>query len=199
MRNRKLVLPLVIILSIVLLVGFVDAVTVGFEAPYDDGDFDYGYGGGANDYPGDGRCEIYMNVVGADSEVWCWIGSDLTFTSIKSVSMDADVDIKAYVSTAWPWGLGIIRIYLECRKTSDESLQWYRQVWSDVRSGGETHSYNHISPPLDTSDFPVSTPAGTYYFCCKFYFIGHLGAVIKYSSTSDSRAQLTVDSITVTY
>jgi len=183
----------------VSLVGFVDAATIEFDAPYDDGDYWYGLGGGANDYPSYGRCEIYMFAAGANSEVWCWIGSDITFYSTKSVSMDAELRVKGYTATTWPWGQGILRIYLECRYTSDDSLRWTVQVWSDTRSAGQTHTFDYFEPPLDTGDFPVSTPAGSYYFCARFDFIGCMGARFQYSSGSETRGKLYVDSITVTY
>jgi hypothetical protein len=183
----------------VSLVGFVDAATIEFDAPYDGGDYWYGYGGNANDNPVDGCCEIYMFAVGINSEVACWIGSDITFYSTKSVSMDADLSIKGYTGTTWPFGVGILRIYLECRYTSDGSVRWTVLVWSDTRSAGQTHTFNDYEPTLDTGDFPVSTPAGSYHFCVRFDFIGCWGARFQWSSGSATRGKLYVDSITVTY
>ena len=97
MKTRMKIVTLVVAVIIFSAVLCVDATTTEFDAPYDTGDSDYDFGGSALHYPGDGRNDASVSAPGFEVNAWSWIGSDIDFGSTKSVSMDADLRLKAYI------------------------------------------------------------------------------------------------------
>jgi hypothetical protein len=198
LRRRNLLLSIVVVFIVTSAVSLASAIE--FTKPFDDGDGFTGFGGGWEDYPGDGRCEIYMNAAGLPSEVYCWIGSDLEFSSTESVSMDGDLHLIAYMLTSWPAGAGQLKIYFECRYYSTEKIKWEEDVYGWPEGSGGSEEWNNDSVPLTLNGFPKSTPAGHWYFCVRIDFIGSWGAVFQLSEEEDNtRAELYVDSLEVTY
>jgi hypothetical protein len=198
-QNRR-VLLLAIFVFMLLIPSFAAATTTVFTAGYDNGDSGAGWGGSAAHYPEDGQCWIFMNAVGASSEAWAWIGSEISFTSTKSVYMDAVVHLQAYIAMNI-FGSGELRIYLSCIRKSDFHEMWKVKAysWAAGPSEDQEWSYEQVSDDFRLGDFPQSTAAGTYYFACEFSFVGQWGALCQYSSTYEHQAALIVDEISVTY
>ncbi|MBD3405634.1 MAG: hypothetical protein GF411_05830 [Candidatus Lokiarchaeota archaeon] len=197
--QKKTITILIGICLILTVPLFANAATTTFEPGYDNGRSGNGMGGDADDYPDDGECRLYMNAVTFPSEAWAWIGSELTFSSTKSVYMDADLTLTGYIGTGL-FGDGQLKVYLECVRKSDLSLVWSVRVWEWHESNGGTETWvNQDLSSLQLSDFPKSTSAGTYYFIVKFVFWGSYGGLFQYSSSSSSQGILYVDEISVTY
>lgn len=200
MRKRNYLLPLIMILMVVSAFDVVDAASTQLTATYDDGHGFTGWGGSWDDVPSTGECKIYMNALLAQSEVFCWLGSQITFGSAASISMTADLDLTGYVGCAPFFGSGVLKVYLECRETdASRTLVWSVKVWDDIWGPGESHTYSDYDIPLDTSDFPEAISSGTYYFCARVSFIGACGGLFQYSSGDDSKGIMEVNSITVSW
>jgi hypothetical protein len=200
MKRKNYILPLVIIFVFFTAFEVVDAASIQLTATYDDGHGFSGWGGSWDDVPSTGECKIYMYAQGLQSEVFCWLGSQIYFSSAKSVSMTASLDLTGYVACTVFIGSGILKAYLECRRTdADRTLVWSVKVWDDIWGPGETHTYSDLPLTLDTTDFPKAVSAGTYYFCARISFIGACGGLFQYSSGDTSKGIMEVNSITVSW
>jgi hypothetical protein len=203
MKRHKILLSFVLSILVFSVLSVVHATTVEFTAPYDDGNGQTGWGGEWNDRPGDGVCEVFMNALFTPSTVWCWVGSDRTLTSTKYVSMECELTLTGYIGTGGPWGHGLLQVFLECRDWDDESKVWSVKIydwvcdWNGDKS--KTYSNTDITEYLDFSGFPQQTPSGHYYFVCRISFTGSWAGKFSYEYGSNDRAELEVNSITVSY